>query len=458
MANLNFSLSSEATGRVYELLVCLAKFGETVAIEARGEKVRNTTVDVYSNLTRVQLTFTALNLSRTAYASFALDSRSFFINYEFQGSGAAKDGDRFTCQILNKALQSVFKGRANDSRGRESAVERCDVSVQDQPDKAECRLVVKMLCKHGMTKTYRLTYEPVEVMHALFDRTAASQGWKISARVLREYIEYFGPKTEQLDLLAAEGKAIFTSFTEKVQDGKEVLKQPLETAISLHTEDFEDFHMQENMHIVISVKDFKAIVTHADTLRTTINAHFSFPTRPLQFSYQSFGIYCEFTLMTTGDYRGASSTPNPNFVTNRSSSRQPSTTPAVAPSRSASEMPPPARPVPNKPPPASQSQRLSLKESMRQAPATRPETDPHPDSLFMPGGDDQVWNPPNYDEEEEMLGWDANNEDPSANFHPTFRDSGSAAQSSRGVQPSAHASQEGLEPTQRLSQLHGMFD
>ena len=75
-----------------------------------------------------------------------------------------------------------------------------------------------------MTKTYRLTYEPVEVMHALFDRTAATQGWKISARVLREYIEYFGPKTEQLDLLAQEGKAIFTSFTEKVSDGKGKLR------------------------------------------------------------------------------------------------------------------------------------------------------------------------------------------------------------------------------------------
>lgn len=70
-----------------------------------------------------------------------------------------------------------------------------------------------------MTKTYRLTYEPVEIMHALFDRNAASQGWKIAARVLREYIEFFGPKTEQLDLVAQDGKAIFTSFTEKVTNG-----------------------------------------------------------------------------------------------------------------------------------------------------------------------------------------------------------------------------------------------
>ena len=38
MAVLSFSLTPEATGRVYEALVCLAKFGEAVAIEARGDK------------------------------------------------------------------------------------------------------------------------------------------------------------------------------------------------------------------------------------------------------------------------------------------------------------------------------------------------------------------------------------------------------------------------------------
>ncbi|KAK3709834.1 hypothetical protein LTR37_010662 [Vermiconidia calcicola] len=310
-----------------------------------------------------------------------------------------------------------------------------------------------------MTKTYRLTYEPAEVMHALFDRNAATQGWKISARVLREYVEYFGPKTEQLDLLAQEGKAIFTSFTEKIQDGKEVLKQPLETAVSIHTEDFEDFHMQESMHVVISVKDFKAIVTHAETMRGSISAHFSFPTRPLQFSYQNAGIHCEFTLMTTGDYRGASSTPNPNFISTRASSRQQSIAPPVAaPSRNTSEMPPPARPFANKPL-SSQSQRAPLKPQSNQAAVE--ESDPDPESLFMPGGDgDQTWDPPNYEqeEEEEMLGWDASNEDPSASFHPTFQDSSTVPRVQKDRQPPTYGSQEGLEPTQRLSQLHGMFD
>lgn len=71
-----------------------------------------------------------------------------------------------------------------------------------------------------MTKTYRLTYEAVEVMHALFDKAAATQGFRISSRILREYSEHFGPKTEQLDIVAQEGKATFTSFTERSVDQK----------------------------------------------------------------------------------------------------------------------------------------------------------------------------------------------------------------------------------------------
>lgn len=51
----------------------------------------------------MQLTLTALNLSRTAYASFTLDAMNFFIEYDFSPvNTAAKGGGRFTCQLLNK--------------------------------------------------------------------------------------------------------------------------------------------------------------------------------------------------------------------------------------------------------------------------------------------------------------------------------------------------------------------
>lgn len=234
----------------------------------------------------------------------------------------------------------------------------------------------------------------------------------------------------------------------------EVLKQPLETAIAIHTEDFEDFHMQENMHIVISVKDFKAIVTHAETVRGSISAHFSFPTKPLQFSYQNSGVHCEFTLMTTGDFRGASSTSsNANFVSTRTSSLQPSVPTVQSPSRSASEMPPPARPVTTRPL-GSQTQRPTANvQARRDEPIDLEQSS---GGLFVSADDeDSTWDPPNFDneEEEETLGWDASGQHPSASFHPTFRDSGSALPSQQQQVSHPAMDSQGLEPTQRLSQV-----
>ena len=57
-------------------------------------------------------------------------------------------------------------------------------------------------------------------MHALFDNNAAKNRWSISANVLRTFIEYFGAGAEQLDIYSEAGKATFTSYTEKIVDGR----------------------------------------------------------------------------------------------------------------------------------------------------------------------------------------------------------------------------------------------
>lgn len=73
-----------------------------------------------------------------------------------------------------------------------------------------------LLTISGVTKTYKLTYEAVEVMHALFDRSQSLSRWSIKADYLKEFIEYFSPRTEQLDLYYEKDQITFTSFTEKI--------------------------------------------------------------------------------------------------------------------------------------------------------------------------------------------------------------------------------------------------
>ncbi|RAR07442.1 atp-dependent rna helicase dbp2 [Stemphylium lycopersici] len=418
MVVLNFTLTPEAASKVHDLLVCLGKFSDTVAIEARREK----------------FTFTALNSSKSAYAAVTLDGKQFFASYDCLPSHGGPDG-RFTCSMYTKALLSVFKGRLYDPMGRDGAIDRCEVSVQERESETQCRFIIKMVCNQGVIKTYKLTYEAVDVMHALFDRSVAKNRWSMHSGAVKEYIEYFGTKTEMLDIFAGEdGRCVFKSYTEKISNGKEILKHPLVTAVAVNTSDFEDFTVQAGMHIIISVKDFKAIVVHADTLKTTLRAFYSQPTRPLQFSYGCDGLLCEFTLMTSGDYTAAPPIPAPQAASNRNTSRTPSAKVAGREeSRSfQSDMPPPVQPASRR----DGSSRLGSRQTSAQAQPTRPDSE----SLFVPEDEDAAWAPLDYDKEE-TLGWDASATHDASAF-PTFTDSGSTSKTN------AVESNEVFEPTQ----------
>ena len=188
----------------------------------------------------------------------------------------------------------------------------------------------------------------------------------------------------------------------------DVLKQPLQTSITIDNLDFEDFQLQEQLHIGISVKDFKAIVAHAETLKTSITALYSFPTRPMQLSYHEHGMQCDFTLMTIGDYRGVSVTPAPDAVP------RPSPAPVEkAPSRQSTARTPVQPKTTAMPPPSQPLSRSFTKEPQSQR-TQRPSPPPpkgtlDPESLFLPvdEDDDRIWGEKNYNVEQDTLGWDA---------------------------------------------------
>ncbi|KAF3042420.1 hypothetical protein E8E12_008588 [Didymella heteroderae] len=326
-----------------------------------------------------------------------------------------------------------------------------------------------MVCNQGVTKTYKLTYEAVDVMHALFDRSVAQNRWIMHSGAIREYIEYFGTKTELLDIFTGEdGRCVFKSYTEKISDGKEILKHPLVTAVAVNTSDFEEFSVQAGLHIVISVKDFKAIVLHADTLKTSLRAYYSAPTRPLQFSYGCDGLVAEFTLMTSGDYTGApptpTSAPRQPTVTPQQESRQASHAPSAASERTDtrsmnSEMPPPVQPA------SRRDQTGRLRNPGSRQPSSAPSQSQvaptqtygeDEESLFVPHEDarmqeeeDAAWAPMDY-EKEETLGWDASADNDVATF-PTFRDTSSMSRTTTTDGNTV------IEPTQRLSDIKGLW-
>ncbi|KAL2067972.1 hypothetical protein VTL71DRAFT_16070 [Oculimacula yallundae] len=441
MAILSFTLNPESLDKLHSSLACLSKFSEAVALEASNDK----------------LVLTALNSSKSAYASFTLGSK-FFSKYHFKPvrTAGTQVKDKFTFQIYNKALLSVFKGRTVDpTREKDTAVEKCDVSIEDGEGKTKSRFVIKITCRHGVLKTYRLTFEAVAPMHALFVKENAHNSWAISSKTLREFVEHFGPGTEQLDIYSEDGRVSFTSYTEKIMSGNEILKQPLHTTIAVDTLEFGEFSVEEKLHIVISVKDFKAIVAHAGISNTMVKALYSHPASPMQFSYSEDGILSEFILMTIGDLRGASATPAANASranSKRPASRQPLEATSSSKRTATSQMPPP---------PTSAAPSLAREATRVPRPSPPP---PQPSeqsqSLFLPADDDdRQWDPSRFEEDEEMLLWDKADGKNSLTMNSggpeTSDNQGQGENGDSDLPPTQR-----LAPTQRLSEVQGfgVFD
>ncbi|KAL4944582.1 hypothetical protein BDV06DRAFT_220100 [Aspergillus oleicola] len=446
MATISFSLLPDSLSHFHDALLCLSKFSDTVGIEAENELLR----------------LSALNSSKTAFAAFVFEPETFFERYDFYYTNG-----KFSCQVYLKALLSVFTTRPN-RRDKDTAVERCDFEIQEESDSTECRLVIRMLCGLGVIKSYKLTYESTTIQHAIFDQAQATNEWSIEPIFLKEIAAHFSPSAEQLDVYSENSKVIFTSFTTKITDGKDTLRQPVHTSVAIDKKDFEHYLADDGMHVAISCKDFKAVISHAESAKVILTARYTRPCRPLQLAYDFEGVRVKFTLMTTGE-ASPEDLPSSSRPVRELSARQ-TPAPVVAPAQTRAPVsrgtsvnantrqmaPPRGRPV----------RPLTGTATTRgTTPATQTQgtTQPPPassikfDSLFVPADDDRQWDVAE-DEEgeaEDMLGWDAT-ADPDNNdgMGPFLRDTEPGSR--RDPMDISEKDEMGIPPTQRMSQLHGL--
>ncbi|KAI3320392.1 Rad9-domain-containing protein [Xylariaceae sp. AK1471] len=444
MVVLKFTLSEDGVNVLRDGLACLGKFSDEVSLEAKRDR----------------LVLTAINSSKSAYASLAFATNRFFSKYHYVG--VAQNTDKFFCKLYNRALLSLFRSRGGDplhEREKDTTIERCDVVITDEAGK-KSRFIAKIIFRNGISTQYRLPFEVSPPVHAKFDKEQAIHNWAISSRTVKQLMDHFGPGIDYLDIHSEGDIVNFTCFTEKAASSDEVLKKPLHTSIAIERDEFASFKVdEENLHIVISVKDFRAIIQHASYLGVDISANYSMPARPMQIKYDGDGIKCEFLLMTVGE-RGAPGQkakknrvnakglagPQLEAATNRANSHTPTPAPQAAP------ITPQSRPNPMP----------SLRPPM-QRPSQRPPATLESESLFVPQDNDEQWEPVNVDEDEEeeenaRLDWDTGgNPNPTAMNIRTVIGNQPIGQPSVDNEPDSNLTQ--LEPTQRLSQVRkfGLF-
>ncbi|WXC61065.1 hypothetical protein SNK03_006952 [Fusarium graminearum] len=460
MPLLSFTLSEEGVAAFRDALICLNKFSDDVSLEARKDS----------------FVLTTLNTSKSAYASVKFATTKFFSRYHFQGSRQFRD--RFHCTLYIRALVSLFRSRtAADSQRdaeKQTLIDRCDIAIEDG-EGVQSRFIARLIFRNGLTSTHRLPFEVAVPVHAKFNKQDAPHHWTISSRTLRQLMDHFGPGIEFLDINTDGDHVNFTCFSEKTVSEDAVLKKPLQTSIAVEAEEFDDIDVEDKLHIVISVKDFRAIIQHAGIIGNDVSARYSVPTQPIQLSYTGDAMSCEFLVMTVGERgtntgqrtkKGRKNAPQNSGPRLEATTRRPSIPPAE------SQQPqPPAHPLPSmpqhNPTPQMSAARASasrvgvfdLRPSQKPAPPATNQSE----SLFV---EDEGWEPINYDDEELMednskLGWDHSiNPNASAidmsrfSENPVPADPGAEVERPHPQPTDAESTY--LEPTQKLADVENL--
>lgn len=201
-----------------------------------------------------------------------------------------------------------------------------------------------------------------------------------------------------------------------------VLKKPLQTSIAIEVDEFDEIEVEDGLHIVISVKDFRAIIQHAGIISNDVSACYSQPSRPIQLAYGGDAIACEFLIMTVGERNNPTgqktkkgrkkAAPADHGARLEATLNRASAAPSETPHQDMPAPPPVAItrvPLPN-PTLVLTASGLSTSRlgsfDLRPSQRAPPPATMRSESLFV---DDDSWQPVNDEDEEEddaVLGWD----------------------------------------------------
>ncbi|XP_075401403.1 cell cycle checkpoint control protein RAD9A isoform X2 [Tenrec ecaudatus] len=235
------------------------------------------------------LSLRTVNSSRSAYACF-LFAPLFFQQYQV----ATPDQDPARCKVLMKSFLSVFRSLAM----LEKTVEKCCISLNGRSS----RLVVQLHCKYGVRKIHNLSFQDCESLQAVFDPASCSHVLRAPARVLGEAVLPFPPALAEVTLGVVRGpRVILRSYLEEEEAVADGALRPMVTEMSLREEDFQELQAQEGVAITFCLKEFRGLLSFAESTNLSLSIHFDVPGRPAIFTVEDSLLDGHFVLATLSE-------------------------------------------------------------------------------------------------------------------------------------------------------------
>ncbi|XP_007171122.1 cell cycle checkpoint control protein RAD9A isoform X2 [Balaenoptera acutorostrata] len=231
------------------------------------------------------LSLRTVNSSRSAYACF-LFAPLFFQQYQ----AATPGQDPLRCKILMKSFLSVFRSLAM----LEKTVEKCCISLNGRSS----RLVVQLYCKYGVRKTHNLSFQDCESLQAVFDPAVCPHVLRAPARVLGEAVLPFPPALAEVTMGIGRGhRVILRSYQEEADSTVKAMV----TEMSIGGEDFQQLQAQEGVAITFCLKEFRGLLSFADSANLSLSIYFDGPGRPAIFAIKDSLLDGHFVLATLSE-------------------------------------------------------------------------------------------------------------------------------------------------------------
>ncbi|NWZ43671.1 RAD9B protein, partial [Brachypodius atriceps] len=247
------------------------------------------------------LALRSVNSSRSAYACVFFSSM-FFQHYCWTAVSQPCQQEQqlsLPCKLIIKSVLPVFRC----ANVLERNVEKCSISTNP----SEHHITFQLLCRHGVVKTYNLTFQECDPLQAVFAKHMCPNILRVHSRLLADVMIHFPTSQEEITLSVTPMKVCFKSYTEEDTD----FSRTMLTEIQLSPEEFDYFQVGVDSEVTFCLKELRGLLAFSEATSVPVSIHFDRCGKPIAFSIEDLLLEASFILATLCEAEKEAASPEP---------------------------------------------------------------------------------------------------------------------------------------------------